>query len=468
MAFYHHQGAAIKYLFALVDFITYNSLFISMGWMWRLRQPYPEHDWRLAALAFNLALVPAIISTLSTHASHTVMMEKAVTASLKGIGIHALFFLAILNVTGSDFIPPFYLACFYSIAFVVVSCANIISRTVLKAYRLKGGNIMQVVIVGSGETARRLAMEMTNNDSFGYNIRGFFSTTENTGSFSDGITRLGNLKDLDSYLENNNIDEVYYSCTDDTPANIEMATKASERHMARFYFVPPLGHWSTRNFHVFTIGSGIPALSVHRNPLDHPVNRFLKRIFDIVFSASVLLILAVPVFIPIAIGVRLSSKGPVFFRQKRTGYRGNEFTCLKFRSMYVNKNCDTQCATRNDMRVTAFGRMLRRFSIDELPQFWNTLVGDMSVVGPRPHMCSMNDRYSSILSGYMVRHMIKPGITGWAQVNGLRGNADDIPQIKRRVEHDVWYMDHWSFILDLKIIARTFYNILSGRDENAF
>lgn len=116
----------------------------------------------------------------------------------------------------------------------------------------------------------------------------------------------------------------------------------------------------------------------------------------------------------------------------------------------------------------SLGHILRRLSLDELPQFWNTLTGDMSVVGPRPHMCSMNDRYSSILSDYMIRHMIKPGITGWAQVNGLRGNAEDFPKIKRRVEHDVWYMDHWSFILDLKIIARTFYNILSGRDENAF
>lgn len=209
-------------------------------------------------------------------------------------------------------------------------------------------------------------------------------------------------------------------------------------------------------------------MTFHHHALGNPVNRAVKRLFDITFSTVVLAILAIPVFLPIAIGVRLSSKGPVFFRQKRTGYRGNYFYCIKFRSMYLNSECDTLSATRDDTRVTPFGRILRRMSLDELPQFWNTLVGDMSVVGPRPHMCSMNDRYASMLSGYMVRQMIKPGITGWAQVNGLRGNADDLSQIRQRVEHDVWYLEHWSFLLDLKIILRTAYNILTGHDKNAF
>lgn len=211
-----------------------------------------------------------------------------------------------------------------------------------------------------------------------------------------------------------------------------------------------------------------PLMTFHHHALGNPLNRALKRLFDITFSAVVLAALALPVFLPIAIGVRLSSKGPVFFRQKRTGYHGKEFYCIKFRSMYLNSESDTLSATRNDARITPFGRILRRMSLDELPQFWNTLIGDMSVVGPRPHMCSMNHRYASTLSGYMVRQIIKPGITGWAQVNGLRGNADDLAQIRLRVEHDVWYLEHWSFMLDMKIILRTTYNILTGHDKNAF
>ena len=136
--------------------------------------------------------------------------------------------------------------------------------------------------------------------------------------------------------------------------------------------------------------------------------------------------------------------------------------------MYLNSECDTQSATRDDARITPFGRILRRLSLDELPQFWNSLIGDMSVVGPRPHMCSMNDRYASVLPDYNIRQTIKPGITGWAQINGLRGNADDLKHIQQRLKHDLWYLEHWSFFLDLKIVARTAYDILTGHDKNAF
>ena len=467
MAFYHHHGGVIKYLFAFVDFITYNAVFFLTEWFWGSDQ-YSAGEFRLSLLAFNLALVPSLIFSLSSNTQHAVMMDRVVLSTLKGLSIHALFFLAILNIIHCDYFSTELLCLLYTLTMFAVACVNIFCRIILKTYRLNGGNTMQAIIVGSGETARRLAQEMTNNEGFGYNIQGFFSSSPIEQSKFGDIRYLGKLQDIEKYLATHKIDEVYYSYPDDTPSNIALVTQISERYMARFYFVPPLGHWATRKFHLFTIGSGVPVLSVHRNPLDNPANRFIKRMFDIVFSAIVLVVFAIPVFLPVAIGVRLSSKGPILFRQKRTGYLGHEFYCLKFRSMYVNDDSDLICATRNDARVTRFGKFIRRFSIDELPQFWNTFVGDMSVVGPRPHMCSMNKRYASILSGYMVRHMIKPGITGWAQVNGLRGNAEDIPQIKRRVEHDVWYMDHWTFILDLKIIVRTIFNIIFGRDENAF
>lgn len=467
MAFYHHHGRSIKYLFALVDAITYNAMFL-FTWL-ACDVQLSTHETRLTFIAFNLAIIPALAFTLPTHARHALMMERVVIATLKGLCVHALFFLAISALMQCGTLKPVILITFYAAAFLSLSVTNTLCRSLLKAYRRKGGNIMQVIIVGNGETAARLASEMTADDGFGYNIHGYFSAHEAPkASMTIKAPHLGSISDLDNYLSTHKIDEVYYSCTDDTPSNIATATLSAERHMARFYFVPPLGHWVTRSFHVFTVGSGVPVLSVHRNPLSNSINRLLKRAFDIVFSLTVLVTLALPVFLPIAIGVRLSSPGPIFFRQRRTGYRGKEFYCIKFRSMRLNSEADTLSATRNDARVTPLGRVLRRLSLDELPQFFNTLVGDMSVVGPRPHMCSMNDRYASILSGYMVRHMIKPGITGWAQVNGLRGNADDLPQIKRRVEHDVWYMDHWSFLLDMKIILRTAYNIVSGHDKNAF
>lgn len=184
------------------------------------------------------------------------------------------------------------------------------------------------------------------------------------------------------------------------------------------------------------------------------------------FSATVLLFSPL-VFIPVAIAIKLSSPGPIFFKQKRTGYRGREFYCYKFRTMRVNKSADTQQATKNDPRKTRVGDFLRRTSIDELPQFINVFIGNMSVVGPRPHMLKHTEQYSHLIKKYMVRHYIKPGITGWAQINGFRGQTEELWQMEQRVEHDVWYIEHWNPLLDLKIIFRTVTNAIHG-EKNAF
>jgi putative colanic acid biosynthesis UDP-glucose lipid carrier transferase len=163
----------------------------------------------------------------------------------------------------------------------------------------------------------------------------------------------------------------------------------------------------------------------------------------------------------------MTSPGPIFFKQKRTGYLGNEFNCYKFRTMHVNNTADSAQATKDDPRKTRFGDFLRRTSIDELPQFFNVLRGDMSVVGPRPHMLKHTDYYSDLIKSYMVRHVVRPGITGWAQVNGYRGITDELWKMEKRVEYDVWYIEHWNFFLDLKIIVRTVFNAFAG-ESNAF
>ena len=173
------------------------------------------------------------------------------------------------------------------------------------------------------------------------------------------------------------------------------------------------------------------------------------------------------VYIPVAIAIKLSSPGPVYFRQERTGYLGDTFKCLKFRTMRVNANSDKYQATQNDPRKTRVGDFLRRTSIDELPQFINVWRGDMSIVGPRPHMLKHTEDYTRLVDSYMVRHAVKPGITGWAQVNGLRGLTDELWKMERRVEHDVWYIENWTFLLDLKIMVRTVINAVQG-EKNAF
>ncbi len=192
----------------------------------------------------------------------------------------------------------------------------------------------------------------------------------------------------------------------------------------------------------------------------------MKRGFDLVFS-SMFLIVSPIIFLPIIIAVKLSSPGPILFKQKRTGYLGREFYCYKFRTMRVNDSSDSKQASRHDSRITKVGKFLRHTSMDELPQFINVWLGDMSVVGPRPHMIKHTAYYTELIDKYMVRHFIKPGITGWAQITGYRGETNELWQMEKRVECDVWYIEHWNFFLDLKIILLTVINAIRG-EENAF
>ena len=193
----------------------------------------------------------------------------------------------------------------------------------------------------------------------------------------------------------------------------------------------------------------------------------IKRLFDIVVSLIAIVIVSATILIPIIIAIKLSSKGPILFKQKRTGYRGREFVCLKFRTMKVNADADTRQATKDDPRKTKVGDFLRKTSLDELPQFLNVLYGNMSVVGPRPHMVKQTDEYRKLINRYMVRHTIKPGITGLAQVSGFRGQTEKLWQMEKRVEYDVKYIENWTFWLDIKIMVRTVLNAVQG-EKNAY
>ena len=208
-------------------------------------------------------------------------------------------------------------------------------------------------------------------------------------------------------------------------------------------------------------------ISMRNEPLEDLGNRIRKRLFDVVVSSLVAIFILSWLVPIIGILILLESRGPIFFIQERSGKDNKPFPCLKFRSMRVNKQSNEKQATKNDMRVTKIGKFLRRTSLDEFPQFLNVLKGDMSIVGPRPHMLKHTDEYSKLIGKYMVRQFLKPGITGWAQVNGYRGETLELKQMQKRVEHDLWYIENWSFFLDLKIMVLTVFNTLKG-DDNAF
>jgi undecaprenyl-phosphate galactose phosphotransferase/putative colanic acid biosynthesis UDP-glucose lipid carrier transferase len=236
----------------------------------------------------------------------------------------------------------------------------------------------------------------------------------------------------------------------------------ADRNLIRFRLIPDLRGFLFRKVRV-DFFDAVPVLSMRNEPLNIFSNRFAKRAFDILFSSIVLILvfpLAIFVFAPL---IKLSSRGPVFFKQLRSGKDNKSFACWKFRTMKLNTSADTAQATPEDPRITMIGSFLRKTSLDELPQFYNALIGNMSVVGPRPHMLKHTEEYSVVIDKFMVRHFVKPGITGWAQVHGLRGETKEPGLMEKRVEYDVWYIENWSLLLDLKIIVLTMSQILMGK-----
>ena len=236
-------------------------------------------------------------------------------------------------------------------------------------------------------------------------------------------------------------------------------------NVVHFYSVPNVSNYLHHRMYFNMIGT-VPYLSFFRDPLSSSVqNRVIKRTFDIVFSLIFLCTLFPIVLLVVAVITKITMPGPLFFRQKRNGLNDKVFYCIKFRSMRVNDDADKVQATKDDPRKTKWGNIMRKTNIDELPQFINVLLGDMSVVGPRPHMLKHTEEYSQLIDKYMVRHFVRPGITGWSQVTGFRGETKELSQMEGRVKGDIWYIEHWTFWLDLYIIFKTIANAIRGEKE---
>lgn len=419
---------------------------------------------RLIWVVMNASFLPIAIYFRYVHASRTMRIERLLPSSLKGIVAFAIVnsaldsFLAVTGIPGKFFLQ------LYLILVIAIPLVWLAEYFVIRSIRRRGHNYSNVLIIGVGETGRRIYKNLRSSDGFGLNIRGFVGASD-PGELP--APYLGDISNLDKIVKDNHIHTIYLASYGDNERVIQQVIRVADDNICKFYYVPSLSHFVKRNFYLSSINNSMPALGLHPNPLQNPVNQLLKRGFDMSFSLVVLTLLVPLVFVPVGIAVKLSSPGPVFFKQKRTGYRGREFYCWKFRTMKVNDAADSRQATKDDDRKTRLGNFLRHTSIDELPQFINVLMGDMSVVGPRPHMLSHTETYRQLISQYMVRHLIKPGITGWAQIQGFRGTTDELWKMEKRVDNDVWYIEHWSFLLDLKIIVKTVSNAVAG-EENAF
>jgi putative colanic acid biosynthesis UDP-glucose lipid carrier transferase len=277
---------------------------------------------------------------------------------------------------------------------------------------------------------------------------------------------LGSVDDLSRVLEHTRVDEIIVAWPLSRMHEIDYVIQTADQQGVRVSLMPSLSGDIDFSIGVQNVDS-LPILEVRNIALDKFANAFFKRVFDILFATAVLVLLS-PVFVLIAILVRLSSPGPVFYKPYRNGQDGNKFICYKFRTM---KSCDDEksggrSTVKNDPRITLIGRFLRKYDLDELPQFYNVIMGNMSVVGPRPHRVFLNDTLKNVVERYMIRHYVKPGITGWAQVNGWRGPTETNEQRIQRIRHDLWYIKNWSIWLDVRIIFLTVFG--KKTRKNAF
>ena len=316
-------------------------------------------------------------------------------------------------------------------------------------------NYRNTVIFGANNKTLALENFFTNNPEYGYVYKKTFDLK--------GPNKI-NLENCFNYIKEEAIDEIYCSISELSNSQINDIVDFADNNLKILKFLPDNKEIYSKKLK-YEYYDYIPILTLRDITLEEPLNLVVKRVFDIVFSSLVIIFLLSWLTPLIAILIKLESKGPVFFKQSRNGFNYKEFDCYKFRSMTPNKDAHLYQATRGDQRVTKIGKVIRKTSIDELPQFFNVLFGDMSVVGPRPHMVSHTYMYAKKIDKFMVRHFVKPGITGLAQISGFRGEVESDKDIIGRVKYDIFYIENWSLLLDLKIIIKTFTNAIIGEEK---
>lgn len=322
----------------------------------------------------------------------------------------------------------------------------------------------KIMILGYNERAKKLAAYLE-QEPVKTEIVGFCEDPKNIHE----LTHYPILSGIDDVVETSkqyNVTEIFSTISPEQQTGIYSLINQADQACIRFKIIPDLNQFIRKPVHIDYLND-MPVLSLRKEPLDDVANRMKKRLYDIAFS-SLIIILVLSWLIPIiSILVWLESRGPIFFIQQRSGKNGKTFNCIKFRSMKVNREANDKQAVKNDARVTRMGKFMRKTNIDELPQFFNVWMGDMSIVGPRPHMLKHTDDYSKLIRQYMIRHFLKPGITGWAQINGYRGETRTVKDMNDRVQYDLWYLENWSLWLDTRVIFLTVFNTFRG-EKNAY
>ena len=465
------------------DFLLLNAILLGFAhWHWRM-ETWGMGRVEIFILVNNIALMLGMLK-FSTIIHLRVVGAGEILRRIVGLTVlGAILAYLLLKVFAYNLPIGWLIWEIGTVFFITLLFKRLAERWFLKLYREAGRNTRTVTLVGSDPELIGIFRKLRDDATLGYRVLGYYGE-ESLGDVAMEVEklskrqekdrgllrRLGSMDDFLKAMEEKPDelelgDELYLCISRKERDTIRKVSRLCDHHVVRFYYVP---------VSVESIGLNLKremmddmeVFTTYENPLQNSVNRFVKRVFDIMFS-MVFLVPTALLFPFIYLIIKIQSPGPIFFKQLRTGLDGKDFYCLKFRSMHVNKDADKVQATKDDPRKYPFGNFMRKANIDELPQFWNVLRGDMSIVGPRPHMLAHTEMYSQLIDKYMVRHFVKPGVTGWAQVTGFRGETKELWQMEGRVKRDIWYMEHWSIWLDIRIIWLTLKTFIV-HDEHAY
>jgi putative colanic acid biosynthesis UDP-glucose lipid carrier transferase len=449
----------------ILDFLMINSVFLITEYLFQeslVSGTGAESAWLSLFLSFNWLII-ALVGNIY-HERNIVSFESFSRRSAQGI----LWFLVLICGYILFFLKTDVSRLFLSAILLCIPLALLLNRFLYLAFyryfRNKDYLIDKVLVVGYNNLSKQLIESLEENE-INKEVVGICDESENVHELSN-YPILGGISNAFQVCKQYGATEIYSSISPEHNHEIYKLIQLADQNCIHFRIIPDFSVFVKRKSYINNV-NGIPLISFRREPLEDLGSRIKKRIFDIVVSVFVLIFILSWLIPLIGLLILIESRGPVFFAQKRSGKGNKEFWCLKFRSMKVNDQAHEKMATKNDSRLTRIGKFLRKSSLDEFPQFLNVLRGHMSIVGPRPHMLKHTDEFSRVVNQYMVRHFLKPGITGWAQVNGYRGEVNSIEKLQCRVEHDVWYLENWSVWLDLKIVFMTVINTVKG-EENAF
>lgn len=456
---------SLQFSLGTLDFVTINAVFFFTEYFFRrkgLITPNIEYFYLLFSL--NAVWLAVAVAKNVYNEKHILSFESfsriSVQAYLYFLSavIILLFFLRLILLS------RVFITVVLASIFITLLTNRLLYLAIYYYFKKRLWMVNKVVVIGYNPLSKKL-VDYLSEDGLNKEVIGFCEEYENVHELSP-YPILSNVSDTLKVCKQYGATEIYSTVAPEHNQKLYQIIQGADDNCIRFKIVPDMGLFFKKQMHIDYLKE-IPVISLRNEPLEDMGNRIKKRIFDIVVSFFVVTFILSWLIPLVGLLIWLESKGPVFFVQTRTGKNGNNFSCLKFRSMKVNNRAHEMQATANDDRLTRIGRFLRRTSLDEFPQFVNVLRGDMSIVGPRPHMLKHTKDYSRVIGQYMVRQFLKPGITGWAQVNGYRGETRTVEQMQKRVEYDLWYLENWSLFLDVKIMVMTAFNAIKG-EKNAF